>query len=120
MRYIFHLFADEAQFANRTPEQAEATLNAYIAYTQALKDAGVYVGSDRLRPAGEATQVRVDTNGKTAVLDGPYAETKEKLGGYFMIDAPNLDEAIKWAARCPGASHGTVEVRAIWELPVRA
>lgn len=120
MRYIFHLFADEAQFANRTPEQQEAGYNAYMAYTQALKDAGVYVGGERLRPVGEATQVKVDANGKTAVLDGPYVDTKEQLGGYYMIDVPNLDEAIKWAARCPGAGHGTVEVRAIWESPVRA
>lgn len=119
MRYILHLFSDEAAYAALPPEQAEAGFNAYMAYTQALKDAGVYVGGERLRPVGEATQVRVDTRGKTAVLDGPYAETKEQLGGYYMIDVENLDEAIKWAARCPGAGHGTVEVRAIWELPVR-
>ncbi len=69
--------------------------------------------------SGESTQVRVDPSGKTTVLDGPYVDTKEQLGGYYMIDVENLDEAIKWAARCPGAGHGTVEVRAIWELPVR-
>lgn len=120
MRYIFHLFVDEAAFAARTPEQQEAGFNAYMAYTQTLKDAGVYLGSDRLRPSGEATRVRVDANGKTAVLDGPYVESKEQLGGYYMIDVENLDEALKWAARCPTASHGTVEVRSVWELPVRA
>jgi hypothetical protein len=121
MRYIFHLFGSEAAMAARTPEQQEAGFNAYMAYTQALKDAGVYVGADRLRPVGEATQVRVDGNGKTTVLDGPYADTKEQLGGYYMVDVDNLDEALKWAARCPAASNGgTVEVRAIWELPVRA
>jgi hypothetical protein len=120
MRYIFHLFADEAAFAARTPEQAEAGYNAYMSYTQALKDAGAYIAGDRLRPAGESTQVRVDANGKTTVLDGPYADTKEQLAGYYMIDVENLDEALKWAARCPAAGTGTVEVRAIWELPVRA
>ncbi|MGB6986705.1 MAG: YciI family protein [Candidatus Aquilonibacter sp.] len=120
MRYIFHLFADEAAFAARPPEELQASFEAYMAYTQALKDAGVYIGGERLRPVGEATQVRVDAGGKTAVLDGPYAESKEQLAGYYMIDTPNLDEAIKWAARCPGATHGTVEVRAVWEQPVRA
>lgn len=120
MRYIFHLFVDEAAFAARAPEQAEASFNAYMAYTQALKDAGVYIGGERLRPVGESTQVRVDSNGKTAVLDGPYADTKEQLAGYYMVDVENLDEALKWAARCPATGDGTVEVRAIWELPVRA
>jgi hypothetical protein len=120
MRYIFHLFANEAAFAARTPEQQQAGYNAYMAYTQALQEAGVFVAADRLRPVSESTQVRVDENGKTTVLDGPYADSKEQLAGYYMIDVPNLDEAIKWAARCPGAAHGTVEVRAIWELPVRA
>lgn len=120
MRYIFHLFGNEAAMAARTPAEQEAGYNAYMAYTQALKDAGVYLGGERLRPVGEATQVHVDANGKTAVLDGPYADTKEQLAGYYMIDVPNLDEALKWAARCPAAGAGTVEVRAIWELPVRA
>ncbi len=119
MRYIFHLFADPAGFQALTPGQLEAATGAYTAYTQALKDAGVYVGGDRLKPATESTQVRVDPSGKTTVLDGPYVESKEQLAGYYMVDVANLDEALKWAARCPGASHGTVEVRAIWEQPVR-
>lgn len=120
MRYVFHLFSDPAGFEALTPEQSQAALESYMAYTQALQDAGVYVGSDRLKPANESTQVRVDPSGKTTVLDGPYIESKEQLGGYYMVDVANLDEALKWAARCPGASHGTVEVRPIWELPVRA
>ena len=72
-------------------------------------------GGDRLKPATSASTVRV-TNGKTKVLDGPYAETKEQLGGYFLIDVPDLDAALSWAARCPGASRGTVEVRPIWTM----
>jgi hypothetical protein len=88
---------------------------AYAAYTEAMNKAGVLVGANRLRPAGSATSVRV-TDGKTNVLDGPYAETKEQLGGYYMIDVPDLDAALTWAARCPGASHGTMEVRPIWEM----
>jgi hypothetical protein len=76
----------------------------------------VLVASDRLRPASAATTVRL-ANGKTQVLNGPYAETKEQLGGYYLIDVPDLDVAISWAARCPGASYGTMEVRPIWTPP---
>jgi hypothetical protein len=68
-----------------------------------------------LQPTSAATTVKV-TNGKTQVLNGPYVETKEQLGGYFLIDVPDLDAALSWAARCPGASHGTVEVRPIWTM----
>jgi len=68
-----------------------------------------------LKPSEATTSVRT-VNGKTQVLNGPYAETKEQLGGYFMIEAPDLDAAISWASRCPGATHGTVEVRPIWTM----
>jgi hypothetical protein len=78
-----------------------------------MKKAGVLVGGERLRPTSDATTVRVK-DGKTQVLDGPYAETKEQLGGYYMIDVPDLDAALSWAARCPGAATGTMEVRPIW------
>ena len=88
---------------------------AYAAYTEAMQKAGVMVGGDRLRPTSSATTVRI-ADGKTQVLDGPYAETKEQLGGYYIIDVPDLDAAISWAARCPGASHGAVEVRPIWSV----
>ena len=88
---------------------------AYAAYTEAMSKAGVLRGGDRLRPTAEATTVRV-TNGKTEVLDGPYADTKEQLGGYYLIDVPDLDAALSWAARCPGASNGTMEVRPIWPM----
>jgi hypothetical protein len=120
MNYVLHLFQDETQFERMTPEQQAAGMAAYMAYTQALKDAGVYVDSDRLRPVSESTQVRVSPDGKTTVLDGPYVDTKEQLGGYYVIDVPDLDAAISWAARCPGASHGTVEIRPVWTAPVNA
>jgi hypothetical protein len=95
--------------------QAEHVMAAYGAYTEAMKKAGVHVGSNRLRPTTSGTTVRV-ANGKTEVLDGPYAETKEQLGGYYMIEVPDLDAALSWAARCPGASHGTIEVRPLWVM----
>jgi hypothetical protein len=92
---------------------------AYMAYTEALKKAGVWVGSNRLQPIGTATTVRV-TDGKSQVLDGPYIDSKEQLGGYYLIDVPDLDSAISWAARCPGAGHGTIEVRPVWAMPASA
>jgi hypothetical protein len=92
---------------------------AYAAYTEALHKAGVYKGSNRLRPVATATTVRI-ADGKTQVLDGPYADSKEQLGGYFLIDVPDLDSALSWAARCPGAGHGVIEVRPIWSMEPQA
>ena len=115
MQYLLTLYADETRFNSMTPEQKQQGLAAYMAYTQALQTAGVYVGSNRLRPVATATTLRT-TNGKVQVLDGPFIESKEQLGGYFLIDVPNLDAALSWAAKCPGVGHGVVEVRAIWDM----
>ena len=115
MQYLLTLYADESRFNTMTPEQKQQGLAAYMAYTQALQAAGVYVGSNRLRPAGTATTLRT-TNGKVQVLDGPFIDSKEQLGGYFLIDVPDLDAALSWAGKCPGAGHGIVEVRAIWNM----
>jgi hypothetical protein len=98
-----------------SPADIEATLGAYRAYTEALVAAGAYVGSERLRPTSTATTVRV-RDGRSQVLNGPYAESKEQLGGYYLIEAPDLEAAVTWAARCPSASHGTIEVRPIWPM----
>jgi len=81
----------------------------------ALVKAGAMQGGQRLRPASDATSVRV-RGGKTEVLNGPYAETREQLGGYYVIDVPDLDAALSWAARCPSSSYGTIEVRPIWAM----
>jgi hypothetical protein len=115
MKYMLLIYGNEAGMLAASKETAGQMLAAYGAYTEAMKKAGVHVGSNRLRPTASGTTVRV-ANGKTEVLDGPYAETKEQLGGYYMIDVPDLDAALSWAARCPGASHGTIEVRPIWEM----
>jgi hypothetical protein len=115
MQYLLMLYAEESGFNNMTPEQQQQGMAAYRAYTEALNTAGVLRGSNRLRPIATATTVRT-TDGKTQVLDGPYADTKEQLGGYYLIDVPDLDAALSWAARCPGAGHGTVEVRAVWTM----
>ena len=114
MQYLLMLYSDYGQFAKFTKAEQEQGMAAYRAYTEALSKAGVLVGENRLRPTSEATTVRL-ANGKTQVLDGPYAESKEQLGGYYLIDVPDLDAALLWAARCPGASHGVVEVRPVWD-----
>jgi hypothetical protein len=115
MQYLLLLHADETGFTRMTPEQQQAGMAAYMAYSEALNKAGVMKGSNRLRPVATATTVRI-ADGKTQVLDGPYADSKEQLGGYFLIDVPDLDAALEWAARCPGASHGIIEVRPIWPM----
>lgn len=115
MQYLLMIYVNEAGFSQLTKEQQEQGTVVYAAYTEALKKAGAFVGSNRLRPTSTATTVRV-TDGKSQVLDGPYVDSKEQLGGYYLIDVPDLDAAISWAARCPGASHGTIEVRPIWAM----
>jgi len=115
MKYLLLVYGNEAGMASATPEATSQMVAAYGAYTEAVKKAGIYVDSNRLRPSSSCTTVRV-ANGKTEVLDGPYAETKEQLAGYIMIDVPDLDAALSWAARCPGASHGTMEVRPVWTM----
>jgi hypothetical protein len=114
MTYLLLLHAEEAGWDQMTPAQQQEGVAAYGAYTQALREAGVMVGANRLQPVSAATTVKV-VDGKTQVQDGPYVEAKEQLGGYYLITAPDLDGAIEWAARCPGAHHGTVEVRPVWE-----
>lgn len=116
MQYLLMIYANEAGWSKLTPEEQAQGMAAYGAYTESLKKAGVFVGSNRLQGVQSATTVRM-VNGKSQVLNGPYADIKEQLGGYFLIDVPDLDAALSWAARCPGASHGTVEVRPIWAAP---
>jgi hypothetical protein len=116
MKYMLLIYTDEAKGAQVAKEVGVAQMSApYIAYAEALQKAGVIRGGDRLQPTSTATTVKV-SDGKTQVLNGPYVETKEQLAGYFMIDVPDLDAALSWAARCPGAAHGTVEVRPIWTM----
>jgi hypothetical protein len=115
MQYMLLIYTNEANMQAASKAEINQVSPAYAAYTEALKKAGVIVGGDRLRPSATATTVRV-ANGKTNVLNGPYAETKEQLGGYYLIDVPDLDAALAWAARCPGASHGVLEVRPLWPM----
>ena len=115
MQYLLMIYNNEAGMAAAPVEGVSKMNAAYAAYAEAMNKAGVVRGGNRLRPTSEATTVRVK-NGKTEVLDGPYADTKEQLGGYFLIDVPDLDAALSWAAKCPSASNGTMEVRPIWPM----
>ena len=115
MQYLLMLYSDENGWKEMSKAQQEQGYAAYMAYTEALKKAGAWVGSNRLQPITTATTVK-NTNGKAQVLDGPYVDSKEQLGGYYLIDVPDLDAALSWASRCPGASHGTIEVRPIWSM----
>jgi len=115
MQYMLLIHSNEVAMQSM-PQDAIARMHtAYMAYTEALTQAGVVVNGNRLRPTSATTTVRV-ADGKTQVLDGPYAETKEQLAGYYLIDVPDLDAALSWAARCPGASVGSIEVRPIWVM----
>jgi hypothetical protein len=113
MQYMLMLYVREGNWSKLTKAEQEQGVAAYTAYTEALRTAGVFVGGNRLQPSSDATTVRI-TNGKSQVLDGPFADAKEQLGGYYMIDVPDLDAALEWAARCPTAGHGVVEVRPVW------
>jgi hypothetical protein len=113
MQYLLQLFIDESRWAKLRQDEANRDYGAYAAYTEALKEAGAFVNGEQLQPVATATMVSVAADGKTAVLDGPYADTKEQLAGFYQIDVSDLDAAISWAARCPAAGHGKVEVRPI-------
>ena len=115
MQYLLLIYGNENAMLNAPKDASSQMLGAYMAYTEALKKSGVGVASSRLRPTSEATTVR-NPNGKKSVLNGPFAETKEQLAGFYLIEAPDLDGALSWAARCPGAAHGSIEVRPIWTM----
>lgn len=114
MQYILMLHAAESGWAQLSEAQQREGMAAYLAYTEALKKAGVLRGVNRLRPSTTATLVRAG-EGKPQVLNGPYVDTREQVGGFYIIDVPDHDAAISWAKRCPTANHGTVEVRPLWE-----
>ncbi len=114
MRYLLLIYSNEAAGAQASQAEQEAVMGAYWAFTNEVNEAGVNLGGEALQPTSTATTVRV-RDGKTLTTDGPFAETKEQLGGYYIIKADNLDEAIAWAAKIPGAQIGSVEVRPIVE-----
>jgi hypothetical protein len=117
MQYMMMFYENEAEFAKRdNPAEAGAYWGAWGAYIEALNQAGIIVRGDGLLPPAAATTVRL-ANGERLVQDGPVAATKEQLGGYFVIDVPDLDTALVWAARSPNASAGATELRPVLPPP---
>jgi hypothetical protein len=115
MKYLFLIYGEENAERFASSEATTQLIGAFTAYTEAMRNAGILVGGERLRPVADATTVRI-RGGKQSVLDGPFADTKEQLGGYYMVDVPDLDAALSWAARCPSAQFGSIEVRPIWTM----
>ena len=110
MRYTMFLYEDEAEHNDPSPEEMGEMLAAYGAYVEELRAAGVFVDTDWLQPTPTATVISLK-DGAERVQDGPYADTKEQLGGYFVIDVLDLDAALAWARKCPAAQSGYIEVR---------
>jgi hypothetical protein len=115
MRYLMMICNDEASDEALSPAEAETRMAAYGAWMEDAGRRGVLQGGERLRPTADATTVRV-REGETLSTDGPFAETKEQIGGYYLVDCRDLDEAIELAAGLPAAQTGSIEVRPIWEM----
>jgi hypothetical protein len=115
MQYLLLIYDSEAQMARMTKSDMGALMGDYRNFTQSIIQSGNYKGGNPLQPTATATTVRV-RDGKTLTTDGPFAETREQLGGYYLVDAKDLDEAIAMAARIPSAKLGSIEVRPILEL----
>ena len=115
MQYLLLIYGDEKAGANLSKEESDAWMGEYTAYTEAMQKAGVMLAGEALHPTSAATTVRVQ-NGKQVTTHGPFAETKEQLGGYYVVNCNNLDEAIEWAAKCPGARAGSIEVRPVMDF----
>ena len=112
MEYLALIYADEAAWERFSDAERAAAYEQYGKFANAAGVAGVLIGGEELGPTSSATTVRI-RDGRQLVTDGPYAEVKEALGGYFVLDCPSFDDALSWAARIPGASHGAVEVRPV-------
>ena len=116
MRYMLLIYTDESYYGQMSEADMQADMQKWFEYDGAIKSSGSCSMGDALQPTATATSV-TDKDGQPLVTDGPFAETKEQLGGYYLLDVPDLDEAIKWAHRCPGARAGTIELRPIQEFP---
>jgi hypothetical protein len=116
MQYLMLIYTDEATVAKAPAEKLQAMYGAYYAYTAEVKEKKLYIGGNPLQPISTATTVRV-RDGKMSTTDGPFAETKEQLGGYFLLNCKDLDEAIEYAGKIPGAAWGSVEIRPIRVIP---
>ncbi len=110
MQYMLLIYGDEAVWANMSEAEIKRTMQAYVDYSKELAASGILRGGSELASVGTATTVRV-RNGRTLTSDGPFMETKEQLGGYYLIEVADLEQAISWAAKIPSAAHGSIEIR---------
>ena len=115
MRYLFLIYGNETEDLQQSPAQREAQMQAYGAFTAEVQKAGVFRSGEELTDSAKATTVRLQ-QGKLTTTDGPFAETKEQLGGFYELDCANLDEAIQWAAKIPHAQMGSIEIRPVVEF----
>jgi hypothetical protein len=116
MQYMCLIYDDESSWGSMPEDERNTVFSEYGAFTEAIKESGNYVAGEALQPTSTATTVRV-REGETLVTDGPFAETKEQLGGYYLVEAKDVDEALKIAGRIPSARYGSIEVRpvVVWE-----
>jgi hypothetical protein len=112
VQYLLLIYGDQNGWESMSEEERGQVFQAYGTFTQELEDSGSMVGGNALQPTDTATTVRV-RNDETLTTDGPFAETKEQLGGYYLVDVNSIDEALEWASKIPGARHGSVEVRPV-------
>jgi len=118
MKYLCLIYSDETQWPKLKQAEMETMMKEYGEFGTSIKASGHWIAGHRLEPTGTATTVRV-RNGKLSSTDGPFAETKEQLGGFYMIEAKDLNDAIQVASRIPGAKHGSIEVRPVAEVPAQ-
>jgi len=114
MKYLLTLYGDESQMSDRSPEQMQESMRAWDAFTQETKDAGAFEGGEGLQPTSTATTIKLEPSGDHIVTDGPFAETREQLGGFYLLDCADLDEALTWARKIPMPG-GNVEVRPVMD-----
>ena len=116
MKYLCLIYENEQHWANATKDKIDTLMGEYFAFSDDIRKSGHYLGGNGLQPVSTATTIRV-RNGKVSTTDGPFAETKEQLGGYYLIEAKDLNDAIQVAARIPGAKSGAVKIRPTLTLP---
>jgi len=119
MKYLLTLYGDESRFAELTPEQIQESMKGWDAYTTEVKEAGAFLGGEGLEPTATATTVQIQAGGDHIVTDGPFAETKEQLGGFYLLECKDLDEALAWAKKIP-MTGGKVEVRPVMDYEAAA
>ena len=115
MKYLFTLYGEEGEWQEQSPEEMQAMLDPWIALDNELREAGVFVAGEAVQPSATATTVRVEVDDQL-VTDGPFAETKEQIGGFYLLDCADLDEALGWAKKVPVGAGGSIEVRPIMDF----